>query len=201
MNFQLFLHYSVFTFLSHFTKRPLLKTAHSCSFPSFHLCPGSLTCEISSTAFSLPVHSQVATYHIIQTMMNQTEARDACRRNNTDLVTVYSAENNTILMDMMTNASINSGWIGLSRCGKWSNGDAVTFRNFYLDSSGNPPCCVVMNFNGHWDWTACSETKSFICYKQGNYCVSIYLNTTYKYINVLFLHFAQMFLHRLLLII
>ncbi|XP_053343133.1 macrophage mannose receptor 1-like [Clarias gariepinus] len=45
--------------------------------------------------------------------MNQTDARAACRENYTDLVTVYSDEDNTELYNLMMKAGGGGGWIGL----------------------------------------------------------------------------------------
>ncbi|KAB5535396.1 hypothetical protein PHYPO_G00117230 [Pangasianodon hypophthalmus] len=133
-----------------------------CSNRNTPLCYG----EISSTAFSPPVHSRLTTFHLIPVHMNQTEARAACRENYIDLVTLYSDEDNTELDNMMT--YMYWGWIGLYRgqfSEKWSNGDPVTFRNLTGDC-GTSSCCAAMKPDGSWESLQCTGTRYFMCYEQ-----------------------------------
>ncbi|KAB5535395.1 hypothetical protein PHYPO_G00117220 [Pangasianodon hypophthalmus] len=120
------------------------------------------------SAFSPPVHSRLTTFHFIKEKMNQTEARAACRENYTDLVTLYSDEDNTIMAKLVIKAGISYGWIGLYRgqfSEKWSNGDPVTFRNLTGDC-GTSSCCAAMKPDGSWESLQCTGTRYFMCYEQ-----------------------------------
>ncbi|KAK2868591.1 hypothetical protein Q7C36_000462 [Tachysurus vachellii] len=100
--------------------------------------------------------------------MSQTEAHKACRETYTDLVTMYSDEDNTKLAELMIKAGNVSGWIGLYRSNfseKWSNGDPVTFRQMTGDC-GISSYCAVMKADGSWDSLQCTATGNFMCYEQ-----------------------------------
>ncbi|XP_060729143.1 secretory phospholipase A2 receptor-like isoform X2 [Tachysurus vachellii] len=121
--------------------------------------------EISSTASTPPVQSQLTSLHIIPGDMNQTEARNACREKYTDLVTVYSDEDNIKLYNLRITA-----WIGLYRSNfseKWSNGDNVTYRNLTGDC-GTSSVCAVMKADGSWESLLCTDTRYFMCYEQAS---------------------------------
>ncbi|XP_047662662.1 secretory phospholipase A2 receptor-like [Tachysurus fulvidraco] len=120
------------------------------------------------SAFTPPVQNQLTSFHIILRDKNHTEAQKACRENYTDLVTVYSDEDNTKLAELVIKAGVDSGWIGLYRSDfseKWSNGDPVTFRNLAGDC-GTSSYCVSMRVDGSWESLQCTETKHFMCYEQ-----------------------------------
>ncbi|XP_053343131.1 secretory phospholipase A2 receptor-like [Clarias gariepinus] len=127
------------------------------------------------SVFSPPVHNNLTTFHVIPVLMNQTDARAACRGNYTDLVTVYSDEDNTELDNLMMKAGGGSwrwagGWIGLYRgqfSEKWSNGDPVTFSNLTGDC-GTSSCCAAMKPDGSWESLQCTGTRYFMCYGQGD---------------------------------
>lgn len=101
--------------------------------------------------------------------MNRTPAEEKCRRDYTDLVTVYDHQDNEELAKLL-NGTHPSGWIGASigkeSTKKWSNGDDVTF-NISLTGNCGKTCCATMNSEGAWDSLHCSEKKYFMCYKQG----------------------------------
>ncbi|KAI4894307.1 hypothetical protein NFI96_005585 [Prochilodus magdalenae] len=116
--------------------------------------------------------SRLRTFHLIEKKMIQSAARAACRTNYTDLVTVYSDEDNaalTNLINMSNVARVDGGWIGLTRnqsSDKWSNGADVTFSNPTGDC-GSGPCCAAMKADGAWESLTCTVKKPFMCYKQG----------------------------------
>ncbi|KAL7834278.1 hypothetical protein SRHO_G00285250 [Serrasalmus rhombeus] len=100
--------------------------------------------------------------------MNQSEARAACRANYTDLVTVYSDEDNTALTNLTNLTGSRIFWIGLNRnqsSDKWSNGDDVTFNNL-TGVCGSGSCCAAMKADGSWESLQCTEKRNFMCYKQ-----------------------------------
>ncbi|XP_076837008.1 secretory phospholipase A2 receptor-like [Brachyhypopomus gauderio] len=119
--------------------------------------------------FSPTVQSHLRTFHIIvDERLTQSEAQTACRRNYTDLVTVYSEEDNSVLANLTEEAGLYAAWIGLQRSQpsyKWSNGDAVTFRDSIQDC-GTWSCCVAMTAEGSWECDPCTQKKNFVCYKQ-----------------------------------
>ncbi|XP_060761551.1 secretory phospholipase A2 receptor-like [Neoarius graeffei] len=120
------------------------------------------------SAFSPPVHSRLATFHLIPGYMNWAEAQAACRENYTDLVTVDSDEDHTELGNILNKSGIGYGWIGLRRgefSEKWSNGDPVTFRNV-TGACWPLTCCAAMKADGPWESLQCTDTKPFMCYKQ-----------------------------------
>uniref|UniRef100_A0A3B4CME7 C-type lectin domain-containing protein n=1 Tax=Pygocentrus nattereri TaxID=42514 RepID=A0A3B4CME7_PYGNA len=95
----------------------------------------------------------------------------ACRANYTDLVTVYSDEDNTALTNLTNLTSSWMFWIGLNRnqfSVKWSNGDDVTFNNL-TGVCGSGSCCAAMKADGSWESLQCTEKRNFMCYKGGNY--------------------------------
>ncbi|XP_035384454.1 lymphocyte antigen 75-like, partial [Electrophorus electricus] len=124
----------------------------------------------SATVVSAAVRSRLRTFHIIgDVSLTQSEAQAVCRRNYTDLVTVHSEEEDTVLVNLTKMVYPSTAWIGLYRnqpsC-KWSNGDAVTFRNM----TGNMTCgtganCVAMKADGGWETFECTEKRDFMCYK------------------------------------
>ncbi|XP_076866475.1 C-type mannose receptor 2-like isoform X2 [Brachyhypopomus gauderio] len=114
--------------------------------------------------------NRLRTFHIIvDGSLTQSEAQTACRRNYTDLVTVYSEEDNSVLANLTEEAGLYAAWIGLQRSRpsyKWSNGDAVTFRDSTQDC-GTWSYCVAMKTDGSWECDNCTQKKNFMCYKQG----------------------------------
>ncbi|XP_066512653.1 macrophage mannose receptor 1-like [Hoplias malabaricus] len=119
------------------------------------------------SGFSPADQSRLRTFHLIEKKMIQSEARAACRTNYTDLVTVYSEEDNAALSDL-TKTSNDTPWIGLYRSqprAKWSNGDNVTFSDLKGDC-GTGPCCAAVKADGSWESLKCTENRTFMCYKQ-----------------------------------
>ncbi|KAL6467457.1 hypothetical protein MHYP_G00231340 [Metynnis hypsauchen] len=100
--------------------------------------------------------------------MSPSEARAACRTNYTDLVTVYSDEENTALTNLINMTGSSKAWIGLNRnqsSDKWSNGDDVTFSNL-TRVCGSGSCCAAMKADGSWESLQCTEKRNFMCYKE-----------------------------------
>ncbi|GAA6099723.1 secretory phospholipase A2 receptor-like [Tachysurus ichikawai] len=120
------------------------------------------------SASTPPVQNQLTSLHFILGNMNQTEAREACREKYTDLVTVYSDEDNTKLAELVINAGIYVAWIGLYRSNfseKWSNGDNVTYRNMTGDC-WTSSYCATMKPDGSWESLQCTDRRYFMCYEQ-----------------------------------
>ncbi|XP_067284773.1 macrophage mannose receptor 1-like [Pseudorasbora parva] len=109
---------------------------------------------------------RLRSFHLIDTTMTINEALNACRKNYTDLATIYNEEENKELEDILKGPSNeNSGWIGASSC-KWSNGDSVTFTK-YSGTFNTEPCCGAINTEGRWECFNCTSTKMyFMCHDQ-----------------------------------
>ncbi|XP_067284774.1 secretory phospholipase A2 receptor-like [Pseudorasbora parva] len=109
---------------------------------------------------------RLRSFHLIDTTMTINEALNGCRRNYTDLATIYDEEENKELVDILNSQSDeNSGWIGARNC-KWSNGDSVTFTK-YSATFNTEPCCGAINTEGRWECFNCTSTKMyFMCHDQ-----------------------------------
>ncbi|XP_076849691.1 macrophage mannose receptor 1-like isoform X2 [Brachyhypopomus gauderio] len=131
----------------------------------------------NATVFSAAGGSRLRPFNITgYENLTQSEAQTACRRNYTDLVTVYSEKDNSVLANLTEEAGLYAAWIGLHRSQpryKWSNGDAVTFRDSIQDC-GTWSCCVAMKAEGSWECDNCTGKKNFMCYKQDS-CHSYHL--------------------------
>ncbi|KAL7842618.1 hypothetical protein SRHO_G00243070 [Serrasalmus rhombeus] len=121
--------------------------------------------------FSPAYQSRLRTFHTIVRGINQSEARAACRTNYTDLVTVYSDEDNTALTyqtNLINMPGTVFALIGLNHnqfSNKWSNGDDVTFNNLTA-VCGSGTCCGAMKADGSWESLNCTVNRIFMCYKQ-----------------------------------
>ncbi|XP_051546762.1 secretory phospholipase A2 receptor-like [Myxocyprinus asiaticus] len=109
-------------------------------------------------------------FHLTETKLPLTEARESCKQNYTDLVTVYDEQDNMELTKILKEKNTNSAWIGAylhktNTTVKWSNGDKVTFRNItgIFSNTG----CFTMKNDGAWDYLSCGTQKYFMCYYQG----------------------------------
>ncbi|KAK7129624.1 hypothetical protein R3I93_019312 [Phoxinus phoxinus] len=105
---------------------------------------------------------------LIDTQMPMNVAQNVCRKDYTDLVTIYDEEENNELVHILNNSvkSVSvSGWIGANSC-KWSNGDPATFTN-YSRTFTEEKCCGAINTGGRWECVNCNSTKMyFMCYDQ-----------------------------------
>ncbi|KAG9278358.1 macrophage mannose receptor 1-like [Astyanax mexicanus] len=113
-------------------------------------------------SFLAEQNNRFKTFHLIEKNLTQSEAREACRENYTDLVTVYNDEDITALIRL---TGIGSAWTGLYRNVKWSNGDKVTFSAATGDCD-SWRCCAAMSAGGSWENLQCTVTRNFMCYKQ-----------------------------------
>ncbi|KAL7851724.1 hypothetical protein AOLI_G00220800 [Acnodon oligacanthus] len=119
------------------------------------------------SVFSPAVQSRFRTFHIIPKSLTHSEAQAACRTKYTDLVTVYSDEDNAALINFINDPSV-AAWIGLTRnqsSDKWSNRDDVTFTNL-TGVCGSGSCCAAMKADGSWESLQCTQQRNFMCYKQ-----------------------------------
>ncbi|XP_067284236.1 macrophage mannose receptor 1-like [Pseudorasbora parva] len=112
---------------------------------------------------------RLRSFHLIDTTMSINEARNACRKNYTDLATIYNEEENKELVNILNNSQSdeNSGWINASSC-KWSNGYSVTFTNYSgTFNITEENCCGAINTKGRWECFKCTSTKMyFMCHYQ-----------------------------------
>ncbi|XP_067284162.1 macrophage mannose receptor 1-like [Pseudorasbora parva] len=112
---------------------------------------------------------RLRSFHLIDTTMSINEALNACRRNYTDLATIYNEEENKELVNILNNSQSgeNSGWIGARNC-KWSNGYSVTLTNYSgTFNITEENCCGAINTKGRWECFSCTSTKMyFMCHDQ-----------------------------------
>ncbi|XP_041091605.1 E-selectin-like [Polyodon spathula] len=118
-------------------------------------------------------------YHLVTTSKTWTEAQSHCRRNHTDLVTVYLQEEADHLYNIMKNTSLKRIWIGLHRDNvktpwKWSDGGVSSFQHWQKGSpsSENDDNCVIMlqYVGGQWVDVNCSLSYPFFCYTDIDEC-------------------------------
>ncbi|XP_036412608.1 macrophage mannose receptor 1-like [Colossoma macropomum] len=118
--------------------------------------------------FSIADLKCLRTFDIIEKKMNVSEARAACRTNYTEIVTVYSDEENTALTNLTNMTNISTAWIGLTHkqsSNKWSNGEDVTFSNL-TGVCGSGSWCAAVKTDGSWESLNCTEKRNFMCYKR-----------------------------------
>ncbi|KAG9278357.1 macrophage mannose receptor 1-like, partial [Astyanax mexicanus] len=127
-------------------------------------------------SFLAEQNNRFKTFHLIEKNLTQSEAREACRENYTDLVTVYNDEDITALIRL---TGIGSAWTGLYRNVKWSNGDKVTFSAATGDCD-SWRCCAAMSAGGSWENLQCTVTRNFMCYKQGYHLITDQSLTWFK---------------------
>lgn len=92
---------------------------------------------------------------------------ESCKKNYTDLVTIYDGSENKMLLALCT---YHLGcFIGLKKGNdtfKWSNGDPYSYNKI---SSNDTNICVAMTVHGQWESVNCSKTKPFICSSDGKH--------------------------------
>ncbi|MBN3309569.1 MRC1 protein, partial [Amia calva] len=105
-------------------------------------------------------------YTLIRENRNWTEARDYCREQHTDLVTIQSLRENEAAKERGQGSVF---WIGLfNEPWKWSNGRESLFRNWAPERPSNvnrSQACVIMEpaLGNMWSDASCSITTGFIC--------------------------------------
>ncbi|XP_043977201.1 C-type mannose receptor 2-like [Gambusia affinis] len=111
------------------------------------------------------VSGQTATFRLINTFMNWTQAQSYCRTHHTDLASVrHSADNENIKAAKPAGEAV---WLGLFRDRwKWSKGSLLTY-SYWGSGEPNGPVenCAIMDFtnSGRWVDEECRLTKPFIC--------------------------------------
>ncbi|XP_039624819.1 macrophage mannose receptor 1-like [Polypterus senegalus] len=116
--------------------------------------------------------SKVTTpFDLVNYSLSWLDAQRYCRNNYTDLMTVESQTEN---QNLKTPHDKNY-WIGLRRENdnwQWSNRSPLTYTNWKREFS-----CAVLQSDGSWNDSDCSEEKPFMCYNETEY------NHTYIWIN------------------
>nr|XP_023993129.1 secretory phospholipase A2 receptor-like isoform X2 [Salvelinus alpinus] len=118
--------------------------------------------------------SRLRQFHLYekkQQQLNWTEAQDFCRKNYTDLVTVYNREESGQLLQLMGSDCNIMTWIGLHRKEhslKWSNGDFVNDTAWLPlpNLCTEPMCATILEYSTTWE--NCKEQKYFMCYRKGS---------------------------------
>ncbi|MBN3299895.1 MRC2 protein, partial [Amia calva] len=111
----------------------------------------------------------------VQKEASWNEAQSYCRKTYTDLVTVYSQEDNNNLARLASHSN-SSAWIGLHhRAWQWSNEEPVRFNTLGEVDSSDPASCVLISPNGMWGKADCLEEHQFICYTETTDVTRIYI--------------------------
>uniref|UniRef100_A0A4W3HQU5 C-type lectin domain-containing protein n=1 Tax=Callorhinchus milii TaxID=7868 RepID=A0A4W3HQU5_CALMI len=110
-------------------------------------------------------------YHLIDQRKSWSEARDYCRKQHTDLVSIRNSEEQKVFTSMFVRDV--ALWIGLynnnrSETGwKWINGDKVNYTHWKEKEPNGyrgAMICVAVR-NGMWFDDYCNHTYRFMCYK------------------------------------
>ncbi|XP_069047409.1 macrophage mannose receptor 1-like [Lepisosteus oculatus] len=103
-------------------------------------------------------------YTLVLQPMSWSAAREYCRQNHTDLVSVQDRSENAAVS---ARAQGRVFWIGLfNEPWKWADGANATYRNWYYrqpDDWAYAERCVVMSWNGFWFDFNCSLALTFYC--------------------------------------
>uniref|UniRef100_A0A4W3HMW2 C-type lectin domain-containing protein n=1 Tax=Callorhinchus milii TaxID=7868 RepID=A0A4W3HMW2_CALMI len=111
-------------------------------------------------------------YHLIDQRKSWSEARDYCRKQHTDLVSIRNSEEQKVFTSMFVRDV--ALWIGLynnnrSETGwKWINGDKVNYTHWKEKEPNGyrgAMICVAVR-NGMWFDDYCNHTYRFMCYKE-----------------------------------
>ncbi|XP_014869516.1 PREDICTED: macrophage mannose receptor 1-like [Poecilia mexicana] len=123
-------------------------------------------CDVLRKPICSTVSGLTATFTVINTLMNWTQAQSYCRTHYTDLASVrHSADNENLKAAKPAEEAV---WLGLFRDQwKWSNGSLLTYPHWASGEPNGPvENCAGMDFtnSGYWaDWE-CHLAKPFICY-------------------------------------
>ncbi|KAI4823550.1 hypothetical protein KUCAC02_012131 [Chaenocephalus aceratus] len=125
-------------------------------------------CAARINAVCLDVRGPNATFVLIESAMNWTEAQSYCREHHTDLASVRNLTENQQIVELLPPGIY---WIGLYRDSwKWSDGSSSPFRYWAGGEPNNRnynEACVAAAFHnsGKWKDADCGLRKHFICYK------------------------------------
>ncbi|KAM3616959.1 uncharacterized protein V6R79_000290 [Siganus canaliculatus] len=130
-------------------------------------------------------------YHLIQNLVNWTEAQSYCRENYMDLVTINSMEDMEVLNNMAASSGASEAWIGLYDdvdSWRWSLTDVTFYKPGEVDfrawDNGQPDIiwneyCVTINDRGRWHDDSCGGLRPAICINEtGFVLVSTSMNWT-----------------------
>ncbi|KAG2469438.1 MRC2 protein, partial [Polypterus senegalus] len=119
--------------------------------------------------------SKVTTpFDLVNYSLSWLDAQRYCRNNYTDLMTVESQTEN---QNLKTPHDKNY-WIGLRRENdnwQWSNRSPLTYTNWKREFS-----CAVLQSDGSWNDSDCSEEKPFMCYNVVMNATFIIASSTWK---------------------
>uniref|UniRef100_A0A8C4RXP3 C-type lectin domain-containing protein n=1 Tax=Erpetoichthys calabaricus TaxID=27687 RepID=A0A8C4RXP3_ERPCA len=105
-------------------------------------------------------------YYFVPNSLSWQDSQKYCSKNYTDLVTI---ENETVNQQVLVLPGQSCGWIGLHRENDkwlWSNGDPLTFTNWKREFF-----CAVLQSDGYWNDSDCSQKKPFMCYNGENFFI------------------------------
>uniref|UniRef100_F6TGD6 C-type mannose receptor 2 n=1 Tax=Ciona intestinalis TaxID=7719 RepID=F6TGD6_CIOIN len=111
-----------------------------------------------------------------QSSQTWVQARDACRQQNADLLSITSPKEQAWIAAGRINVVTTVMWLGMSDITvegnwAWSDGYPLVYLNWRAGQpnsyGGNEDCGAIITRNGLWGDTPCSRHLSFICKKRG----------------------------------
>nr|XP_014354214.1 PREDICTED: C-type mannose receptor 2-like [Latimeria chalumnae] len=130
-------------------------------------------------------------YHLIQEKKTWFEARDTCRKNYTDLVSITSQQEQDNIKNLVGS---DFAWIGLyQNPWQWSNGDESSFQYWDIDEphkSDKEGCVGIWlpkavpesnnSETGKWNDFSCTTESYFLCYQEKFNLTLVKEKTTWK---------------------
>ncbi|XP_069054026.1 macrophage mannose receptor 1-like isoform X2 [Lepisosteus oculatus] len=100
-------------------------------------------------------------YHFICDKKSWVEAQKYCRYNHTDLVTVFTEEQQNKLLSLTNTGEADGAWIGLYNNTQSDLGSGGAAGSPYTQTQGR--VCVLMDSAGGWEERDCQERNYFMC--------------------------------------
>ncbi|XP_077425164.1 echinoidin-like [Vanacampus margaritifer] len=155
---------------------------------AFALCSLLLLCGISGLltgVWSLPLHHwknikcptgwtqlDCHCYMYQDTGASFIDAELACIALDANLVSIHNDLENDIVRQLLTDNTVNEGWIGLhdailNNDFIWTDGSLEDFTNFDSTVGGEPdetgPCVQMSESTGLWADEDCTDSKVYVC--------------------------------------
>lgn len=121
--------------------------------------------QLYFACFKLTDGSGSKEYFPVQTVMTWEAARSYCREHYTDLATIQTEAENSIVASFLWDHRV---WIGLYRVAwRWSDGTNHTISNWDVRQPvrGSIEHCAVENNAHYWHDAQCTRLFAFICHK------------------------------------
>ncbi|XP_069054034.1 macrophage mannose receptor 1-like [Lepisosteus oculatus] len=100
-------------------------------------------------------------FHFIRYKLSWVQAQEYCRYNHTDLVTVFTEEQQRQLLNLTNTGDEGGAWIGLYKNTQRVPGSGGAAGSPYTQTEGH--VCVLMDSEGGWEERDCQERNYFMC--------------------------------------